>query len=198
MTSWEQKWKHKVDLLKTVPMRPLLWVLAKLGVRPNHVSVAGLLLMVAFPFVIRSHPVWALGCLVGEVVLDGLIDGSLSRYVNCASDRGKFVDVLCDTVSFVLLLTGLVVAGLVTPVVGLLYASCNVIYRIIAILKKNRPGGDWIMPLFTGVFNGVTVGLVQISFAVWTFLPQVPVNEIVMVLLILTAAKSIQYVGELS
>lgn len=87
--------------------------LARRHVRPDHVSLAGVVVSAAVPAVALAGGPWAalagaLAVVVG--LLDG-VDGAVARMDGTGSRRGRVVDALADRVSDVLLLAVLVVLG---------------------------------------------------------------------------------------
>ena len=79
-------------------LRPLLAVLARLRITPNHLTLLSLLAGLAFcPVFLWSSKVVAFALLLAHVALDGL-DGPLARYAQRASNRGSFTDTAADQV----------------------------------------------------------------------------------------------------
>ena len=78
---------------------PLTRVLARLGVRPNQITVAGTLICLAAPvLVVAERPVlagvvWLVGC-----ALD-LVDGALARNQGLETADGAFLDSTLDRIS---------------------------------------------------------------------------------------------------
>ena len=95
MTWWQD--------LRAWCLGPLLRLMAAVGIRPDHVTLASLLAGLAFCplWLWPSNPVWArpaaLAALVLHVLLDGL-DGPLARYLGIAGRRGSFTDTLADQI----------------------------------------------------------------------------------------------------
>lgn len=78
-------------------LRPLLHLLSRLGVRPNHLTFLSLLAGLAFcPFFFWYQSL-AFVFLFFHVLLDGL-DGPLARHTGLASNRGSFTDTMSDQV----------------------------------------------------------------------------------------------------
>lgn len=80
---------------------PLLRVLARCGVLPDHITLVSLAAGLAFCplWLWPGSPAWskpaALVALLLHVLLDGL-DGPLARHLGVASRRGSFTDTLAD------------------------------------------------------------------------------------------------------
>lgn len=73
--------------------------LARLGVKPNHVTVAGTVLTVAASIALLATGHWMAGPLVvGLVVLADSLDGTLARLTGESSQFGAFLDSTLDRV----------------------------------------------------------------------------------------------------
>lgn len=86
-------------------------VLTKLGIKANHVTAMGILLMLVFIYVVKTDTILAALILFLALFCDW-IDGVVARYQKTANDRGKFVDLSVDTFNSFLFIMGLVYAGL--------------------------------------------------------------------------------------
>jgi phosphatidylglycerophosphate synthase len=84
-------------------LSPALRLLASCGITPDYVTLASLLIGLAFCplWLWPGSPAWAkpaaLAALVLHVILDGL-DGPLARQLGTASRRGSFTDTLADQI----------------------------------------------------------------------------------------------------
>jgi phosphatidylglycerophosphate synthase len=82
---------------------PLLRLMARVGVTPDHVTIASLASGLAFCplWLWPGSPAWskpaALAALFLHAALDGL-DGPLARHLGTASRRGSFTDSLADQI----------------------------------------------------------------------------------------------------
>lgn len=88
---------------------PVAW-LAKWGVPPWLVSLAGVGLAATTLWTLPDRSLWALVAFVGALCADA-VDGALARRLGCGSWRGKAIDQLCDSATFVLLLAAIAGAG---------------------------------------------------------------------------------------
>ncbi|MEX2174264.1 MAG: CDP-alcohol phosphatidyltransferase family protein [Pirellulaceae bacterium] len=93
---WTQELRAKL-------LGPLLRLLARCGVLPDHITLISLLFGLAFCplWLWPAGPAWArpaaLAALLLHVLLDGL-DGPLARLLGTASRRGSFTDSLADQI----------------------------------------------------------------------------------------------------
>jgi CDP-diacylglycerol--glycerol-3-phosphate 3-phosphatidyltransferase len=78
---------------------PLLTVLERLGVTPNHITIVAFLVNLgAAVLVVFNHYVWAASVFIGASLLD-LVDGSLARRTGSTTPFGSFLDSTLDRVS---------------------------------------------------------------------------------------------------
>ncbi|MDT9591463.1 CDP-alcohol phosphatidyltransferase family protein [Nocardioides zeae] len=87
--------------------------LARVGVHPDAVTLAGVLLTATVPLVAALGGIWPLVAVVPLVVaavLDG-VDGALAAQTGTASARGRVLDALADRCSDLLLVLTLLVLG---------------------------------------------------------------------------------------
>jgi CDP-diacylglycerol--glycerol-3-phosphate 3-phosphatidyltransferase len=78
---------------------PLLTVLERLGVTPNHITIVAFLINVgAAVLVVVGHYYWAASVFIGASLLD-LVDGSLARRTGKSTPFGSFLDSTLDRLS---------------------------------------------------------------------------------------------------
>lgn len=100
---------------------PLVSVLAKVGVTPNQVTVAGLIIsLVAAGFAALGHLYAGIALFFLGACLDAL-DGSLARVTGNSTDRGRYLDSVCDRSSELAFIAGAVVGG--SPPLALLVVA---------------------------------------------------------------------------
>ena len=84
--------------LRAASLAPLLKALDKVGVSPDHITIAsGICGALFFPLWLFNQSIAAFIALLLHVLLDGL-DGPLARFQRVASPRGSFVDTFTDQV----------------------------------------------------------------------------------------------------
>ncbi len=120
--------------VRAVILWPLLSVLSRIGVRPDHLTALSALAGLAFcPLFFWSKPL-AFGMLAVHVLLDGL-DGPLARHTNKASRRGSFSDSMADQ----LVVVASTVTLMSTHVVGVLAGSVYVVaYTVVMLFAMVR------------------------------------------------------------
>ena len=108
--------------------RPLVMLLARLGVHPNVISASQVVGGFVFLWLVPSHPRAALVLFLGLLLSDG-IDGALARATGKASAFGGLVDQYCDHIREVTVVGGMALVGplAVLPAVmfGLIYTGLN-------------------------------------------------------------------------
>ncbi|MCC7196764.1 CDP-alcohol phosphatidyltransferase family protein [Candidatus Peregrinibacteria bacterium] len=117
---------------------PVSKQLAAKGVKPDHLSYLGVLLIIPFVFFFASNPWLSAICLTLNVLLDCL-DGPLARYTHTASDRGALVDLICDYGSFSAVFITIAYYGLMTPFWAALYfvQYALMLYLVTYCRRKN-------------------------------------------------------------
>ncbi len=137
--------------------RPLVVVLARLGVSANAVSYASVLAMLPVVFVAHDHPWLAVACMAGSVVLD-MNDGLVARHRGTASDKGKFVDMVCDNVSFTVFMLGVTRAGLMAPVPSVLLTYTMILSKVLrSVTHAYYLDTDWFFRAVAGFLPNFAV-----------------------------------------
>jgi len=94
----EGRWMQQSQALRARWLRPLLVLLARLKITPNHLTLLSLLAGLGFcPAFVWGWRGLAFGLLLAHVLLDGL-DGPLARHLGRASSQGSFTDTMADQV----------------------------------------------------------------------------------------------------
>lgn len=117
-------------------LRPLLAVLARLRVTPNHLTLLSLVAGLAFcPVFLWSSKIAAFVLMLAHVLLDGL-DGPLARHTQRASNRGSFTDTVADQVVVAFSTVTLIHAGHAGAWPGGLYLFFYSIVVIFALVRN--------------------------------------------------------------
>ena len=99
---------------------PAIWLLAKLVVPPNAVSLAQLPLGVVIVLLIQPAPVAASLVFILTLLVDGL-DGALARHTGRTSGYGALVDQVSDHVREITVVAGLAFVGALNGGLAALY-----------------------------------------------------------------------------
>ena len=121
---FEREWSGARDRF----FDPLCSFLARVGISPNLVSLAGLAMLVGVWLNFAARPQLAFAFLVLYVLCDA-IDGCVARKLKRASRAGAFVDIICDQTGMAVVTILLMAYNLISPVMGgaYIYAYCLMI-----------------------------------------------------------------------
>ena len=116
--------------------RPLLVLLARCGVTPNHLTLLSLLSGLAFcPLFLWGQTLASFVALLAHAVLDGL-DGPLARFTGKSSNQGSFADTASDQVVVTLTTVTMMHAGYAGLWSGVLYLFFYSIVVIFAMVRN--------------------------------------------------------------
>ena len=117
-------------------LEPLLTLLARGGITPNHLTLASLVTGLAFcPLFWWGALPAAFALLLAHVLLDGL-DGPLARLTQTASNRGSFTDTTADQVVVSFSTLTLIHAGYAGAWPGGLYLFFYAMVVIFAMVRN--------------------------------------------------------------
>ncbi|MBN1601742.1 MAG: CDP-alcohol phosphatidyltransferase family protein [Chitinispirillaceae bacterium] len=125
-------------------LKPLALFLARLGLHPNHLTVAGVLFFAAAA-VLCVYDYWKFSLLfvIAGGIFDGL-DGVVARETGQSSVFGSILDSSCDRITEIVLLLGIMVYFLLeTPVnnIGVILCFCAVSASLMVSYVKARCEG---------------------------------------------------------
>lgn len=118
--------------------RPLVLVLARVGVSPNGVSALQIPLGLIFVWTVGPYPRLAFLLMIAAIFLDGL-DGALARHSGRTSAFGALWDQFCDHLREVLVVAGLAWVGAASGLWATLYAFVYPTFNLTLALA-NRHG----------------------------------------------------------
>lgn len=99
---------------------PLLTILTKLRITPNHLSYASIISGILFLCFIKYNLNISLACLILGVVFDGL-DGPLARKSKKVFSKGTLTDVFSDHILILTTTIGFALINIIQGWVGMLY-----------------------------------------------------------------------------
>lgn len=115
---------------------PLVSALAKAGVTPNLVTVAGLIIsLVAAGFAALGHLHAGIALFFIGACLDAL-DGSLARATGRCTEFGRYLDSVCDRLSELVFIAGAVVGG--SPSSALLVVAGSMALLLARVLVHRK------------------------------------------------------------
>jgi phosphatidylglycerophosphate synthase len=117
-------------------LAPLLRLLARLRITPNHLTLLSLFTGLAFtPAFLWGSRATSFALLLAHLVLDGL-DGPLARFIGKASNRGSFTDTMADQVVVTFSTVTLIHAGYAGAWPGGLYVFFYCMVVLFAMVRN--------------------------------------------------------------
>jgi phosphatidylglycerophosphate synthase len=157
-------------------MRPLAAVLARLGVRPDHVTaIAFLLALAAAALIAFGRPVSGLAVWLVSRIGDGL-DGALARETAAASAFGGYLDITLDMTAYSAIVIGFAIAhpsqsvGWAAVLAGYVVVITTTLALSDASGRANRQISrtDRTFQFTPGLTEA---GETSVMYALWTFFP---------------------------
>jgi phosphatidylglycerophosphate synthase len=159
--------------LRAAALRPLLRLLARLGVTADVVTLVSLLLGLAFcPVYFFSKPL-ALILLALHVLADGL-DGPVARFSGTASRKGSFTDTMADQIVITATTITLIVGGELGVLPGGLYIFTYTVVIAFAMIRNalSLPFSWLIRPRFF-IYAWLPVSFYllpgSLDYVIWAF-----------------------------
>lgn len=123
----------------------IIKILDKLGLKANSLGTIRAFSGLLFFLLVKINFTLALIIVVLGGITD-FFDGALARYQKKESDRGKFIDMLCDNIIFSFFLLGLIKIDFLN-IANLAYFLfiLPALYIIISINKNEFQKSDWII-----------------------------------------------------
>lgn len=135
LQSKSEIWREKI-------FKPILKILP---IHPHAITTFRLLLALTFPFLITSNPLLAWVFIFVSMALDAF-DGVVARYRHLASDRGKFIDVLADQITFIVLCFGLMrILADFSLEIAIIACLVPLTYLMAMVRKNEKEQTDWLI-----------------------------------------------------
>lgn len=168
-------------------VRALVW----LGVPPNAVSAAQVLVAVLIVAIMGSAPAIAFVLFLSTLLLDSL-DGAVARASGKMSAFGALVDQICDHTRESLVIAAVAVQGALHPFPAVLYPLIYTLFNFLLYLC-NREGVPvpWAIKSYVIVYPAL---FLYTCFGVGWFTPAVMVSEGLMAVTILIALSNLRQV----
>jgi phosphatidylglycerophosphate synthase len=130
-----ENWREKIGT-------PLLY---HIPFQSHTITTFRLILAASFPFLILKFSTLAWTIIIISISLDA-VDGMVARYQNKASDRGKFIDVLVDQLTFIFLGLGyILLIRTLSFQITCLIIIIPLTYLITIIRKNEKKPSDWLI-----------------------------------------------------
>ena len=147
-------WQHIRQRL----LGPIARLLSRLGIGPNVLSYASVVLGIAFCALAPFQFTLAFWFLVASVVCDGL-DGVEARLKEETTPRGSFTDMFCDPAVVAFSVAGMAWRGTIYPVLAILFVYTYTALVIFLMLHRMlQVSSRWIIRPSRMLFY-VAVGL---------------------------------------
>jgi phosphatidylglycerophosphate synthase len=135
--------------LRNKILAPLLKLLSGMGITANHITffrVVIFIVGVMYPLFVKGNLTLAVFVyFLGFMLLDTL-DGSLARFNNSASDKGRFNDLYVDVLGYSVLIMGLAYLETVGTFILFYHVIIHgALYLISSVYKNENEKSDWIM-----------------------------------------------------
>jgi phosphatidylglycerophosphate synthase len=116
-------------------LRPIAFVLLRLGISANMLSFASVVFGLGFFLFAPFQFGVAFWLLVASIICDGL-DGVEARLTGTNTARGSFTDVFCDQLVVAFSVAGLAWKGLILPVLAILFVYVYTALVIFLVLHR--------------------------------------------------------------
>jgi len=116
--------------------KPILFILTKLHITANILSLVSILIMLPSFYYIDIRPeIVVILYFFGVFVLD-ILDGPLARYQKLNNDKGKFIDVVKDYIVFAIFTIALLKGEFIDVFWGSIFLFLTIIFDISGIIYK--------------------------------------------------------------
>lgn len=147
----------KFEAWRTSILLPVSKLLNFFGIKANHVSYFGFLILILFIVFFNNHPYLSAFVLFLHVFIDAF-DGPLARFSKQDGDAGAFVDIMCDHTGMVVVTAILAYFKLLGSLPAIIYVYLYTIMIIFTIIK-NRIGEPTYFLIRTKYYLYVACGL---------------------------------------
>lgn len=155
----ERDWMVRTQAYRAVLFGPVLRAMARIGLKPDHLTALSLVVGLSFCPLYFVNPPWALAALVLHIVLDGM-DGPLARYLGVASPKGSFTDSMADQAVIVATTITLAIAGTIGWLPGVLYLISYTVVVLFAMARNAlRDPYSWLFRPRFYVYGWIAVEL---------------------------------------
>jgi len=170
---------------------PLLVWCRRVGISPLFFTLFRLVLLPVLYLLFEESLFWA-GFLLILMILSDMLDGALARYLEIASDRGKFEDHLSDHLLYGVCLLGLLSLRAVSAHVLGYQLLIFPVLMVLAILKKHEhTETDWVIKPRPDI--GYYKFLFFVFFFVYLFFAKNYLNGLIWIMNILMTLQAIYY-----
>ena len=166
------RYYHVSVRIRNFVFNPIARFFSFFGITSNMLSFFGVIMLIFFIFFIKKNILISLIFLLIGIIVDA-VDGVLARYQKKSSDRGKFIDMVCDNLNFTLFVIGLVYAGLLNGLIGLICVYSMVLSKLFRIIVNSRfLESDWHFKAVAGFLPNLCAVTSYLSLPIIVFFRQ--------------------------
>jgi phosphatidylglycerophosphate synthase len=166
----ERRWMETGQHLRGVVLEPVLRLLTRSHVNPDHITLLSLIAGLLFVPCWWWSWYWTGWFLLWiHVCLDGL-DGPLARYQNSASPRGSFTDSFCDqlVVTVVTIMLMVRFPGLSIAAGGIFLVAYTAVVALAMVRNSLQIPYSWLVRPRLFVYAAISLELLGVPGAVLT------------------------------
>jgi len=146
---------------------PLIKLFVFLRITPNMLSYFGVLLMFLFVYFAPYNSPYLLYFILGAWFID-LLDGPLARHLKIDSDKGKFIDMICDALKHVLFILGVLYANLISGIIAvLLIVSFILSFAFRIIYNSGKYNSNWKFKSIVGPFPSTLLTIIVLHYILY-------------------------------
>jgi phosphatidylglycerophosphate synthase len=164
MKNIEKVVANKLRAGKDIYMVGIAYILTKLRIRANYITISGVIFMLLF---IASMPVdlrLSLFFFVASLLCDSL-DGVVARYQKSATDRGKFIDVFSDDLNTFLFVAGVAFGQLANTLYLIPFVYFTLLSRSLRVfIHSYEFESDWLFRPVAGFLHNMVNYFAYTSF----------------------------------
>ncbi len=109
--------------------------LQRFGLTADHITLAGLSLLIPYGWFFVSQPKLAAGFLLSSILIDG-VDGVYARVTGTATEGGALTDVCADHIGMIVTVLLLIHHGMANAVIAAYYAVIYVAVVALSVLQN--------------------------------------------------------------
>lgn len=161
-------------------LAPIAFVLSRLGISPDMLSYASVVLGIAFCMLAPFHFAFAFWLLMASIICDGL-DGVEARLMRTNTARGSFTDMFCDVAVVAFSVAGMAWKGAIHPVLAILFVYVYTALVILLVLHRMlQISSHWIvrpsrMALYAAIALDFFFGIDLLNYLLFVYLLALPI-----------------------
>jgi phosphatidylglycerophosphate synthase len=188
---WEQGMYLRFRRMRDFLVVPIVEVLVRVGASADMITYLGGILMATTLWTVAANRVLAAWTVVSAFVSDSL-DGAVARRLGTQSDKGKFKDVVLDSVTWTLFMVGIDVAKLGSTSIIALSIYFMLLFKSLTILNRaQKYESDWKFHPVAGFTAVMASYIVYVAFLIQVFLGIAILSQTIWVSFLIAVCGSI-------